>query len=88
MNSAAYDHALVRQFMALFPTSPMTVLLGGYFSYIGVPMSDEEDKPLVVLEDDSFDTIIVSVILSNSHRYILRYFPECVLRHSQLLHFN
>lgn len=53
----------MKQFMALFPTSPMTLLLGGYFSYIGVPMSDEDDKPLVALEDDCFDTVVVSMIL-------------------------
>lgn len=57
-NIAAYDRALMRQFMALFSTSPIALLLGGYFSYIGVPIADEEGKPLIVLEDDPFDTII------------------------------
>lgn len=64
VTSAAYDRALMRQFMALFSTSPIALLLGGYFSYIGVPIADEEGKPLIVLEDDPFDTIIVSTILS------------------------
>jgi hypothetical protein len=41
----------------------MTILLGGYFSYIEVSLSDEDGKPLVALGDDSFDTIIVSMNL-------------------------
>jgi hypothetical protein len=64
--SAAYDYGLMRQFMALFPMSPMALLLGGYFSYIGVPISNEEDHPLV-LEDDLLEAMNVRIILRESY---------------------
>jgi len=88
VNSAAYDHALMKQFMALFPTSPIALLLAGYFSYIGAPMLNEEDKPLIFLEDTSFDTIIVGMILDNLSSVYLISFPERFLRYSQLHHDN
>lgn len=62
INSATYDRGLLKQFIVFFPTSPIALLLGGYFSYIGLSMFDEEE-PLIALEDDPFDTIIVGMIL-------------------------
>jgi hypothetical protein len=70
--------------MVLFPTSPTALVLRGYFSYIGVSIFDEEEKPLIVLEDDPFDTIIVGVIFCKLLSVYLTSLSECFLRYSQL----
>ena len=72
-NSAAYDYSLIKQFITLFPTSPMALFLGGYFSYRGVPMFDEKEKLLSVPRDDAFDTMIVSMIFGKFRLMCLTY---------------
>ena len=51
----------------------MALLLGGYFLYVGAFMSDEDGKPLIPLEGDSFDIITVSM---NEPRCILMSIPH------------
>lgn len=63
---AAYEHSLIKQFITLFPVSPLASLLKGYYEYIGEPISeDQEDINLPELhsDDDPFDVILVSGIL-------------------------
>ncbi|KAF8070280.1 TPR-like protein [Lyophyllum atratum] len=60
---AGYDHRVVNQFIELFPSSPATSLLKGYFAYMNITISkqeDEDEAPAVVvgMEEDPFDTIL------------------------------
>ena len=54
----------MKQFLALFPSSPVASLLKGYFAYFGIALvSEEEDhqesSDLMEEEEDPFDTILV-----------------------------
>ncbi|KAG6857271.1 hypothetical protein H0H87_007104 [Tephrocybe sp. NHM501043] len=64
---AGYDHRLVGQFIELFPSSSTSSLLKGYFAYMDIQLSNEEDRsedeetPAAKLdEEDPFDTILNS----------------------------
>ncbi|KAG6908388.1 hypothetical protein DXG01_004817 [Tephrocybe rancida] len=41
---AGYDHGHVRTFIELFPSSPTSSLLKGYFSYMNIPLSDGDEE--------------------------------------------
>ncbi|KAG6862290.1 hypothetical protein C0995_015987 [Termitomyces sp. Mi166 len=61
--AAEYDRELVKQFIEIFPSSPVSSLLKGYFLYMNIPLSDAEDDvedvPVTKLEEeDPFDTIL------------------------------
>lgn len=63
---ADYDNALVKQFITLFPISPMASLLRGYYAYLGISIfegEDDEDQVEPLPDDDPFDTILVSIII-------------------------
>ncbi|KAF5386053.1 hypothetical protein D9615_002427 [Tricholomella constricta] len=62
---AGYDHRIVGQFIHLFPSSPASSLLKGYFTYMNIPIleddnEDEVEAPqkLTEAEEDPFDTIL------------------------------
>ncbi|TFY67241.1 hypothetical protein EVJ58_g1753 [Rhodofomes roseus] len=38
-----YDFAIMRQFVQLFPQAAHTSLIKGYFGYMGIPLTDNED---------------------------------------------
>lgn len=59
---ADYDQELLKTFMRIFSTSPLTALLRGYFAYMGIPLSDDEDedqKAPPAAEEDPYDMILV-----------------------------
>jgi superkiller protein 3 len=68
MSADAYEHSLMRQFIMLFPASPMASLLRGYYNYMGVSISEDEDEddPTGLPDDDPFDTILVSMVSKKS----------------------
>ncbi|KAJ7497133.1 TPR-like protein [Mycena latifolia] len=59
-----YDVPLLRQFMGLFPSTPLTSLLKAYFLYMNIPLAEDEDgedespKPAVEETGDPFDSIL------------------------------
>ncbi|KAH0589327.1 hypothetical protein H2248_005088 [Termitomyces sp. 'cryptogamus'] len=60
---AEYDHELVKQFIEIFPSSPVSSLLKGYFLYMNISYSDAENNGEDVSipkshEEDPFDTIL------------------------------
>ena len=59
----------MKQFLALFPSSPVAALLKGYFTYFDIPLvseeeDDQESSDLMEEDEDPFDTILVR---SNPH---------------------
>lgn len=57
-----YDFGLLRQFIGLFPRSPLMKLVRAYFEYMGVPLSEDEDEdvpaPLASDEADYIDIMM------------------------------
>ena len=39
-----YDFGLLRQYIALFPRSPLAKLLHAYFEYIGIVLTEEDEE--------------------------------------------
>ncbi|KAJ6593707.1 TPR-like protein [Mycena capillaripes] len=63
IDSDRYDLPLLRQFMDLFPTLPLTSLLTAYFLYMDIPLVEDEDaeetpKPPIEQNGDPFDTML------------------------------
>jgi hypothetical protein len=63
--SEGYDYPTLRQFMKLFPSSSMTCLLEGYFSYMAIPQSSTEasensEEQETRSQEDALDMILVS----------------------------
>ncbi|KAJ7251764.1 TPR-like protein [Mycena haematopus] len=63
IDGETYNLPLLRQFMELFPSLPLTSLLTAYFLYMDIPLvveSDEDDtpKPPVEQTGDPFDTML------------------------------
>ncbi|EIN11575.1 superkiller protein 3 SKI3 [Punctularia strigosozonata HHB-11173 SS5] len=57
----AYDFALFRRFMCIFPSSDLTKLLQGFFAYAQIPPREEGDDEAVdeqPPEEDPYDTIL------------------------------
>ncbi|PIL34098.1 hypothetical protein GSI_03809 [Ganoderma sinense ZZ0214-1] len=50
-----YDFNLLRQFIGLFPRSPLMKLVRAYFEYMSVPLSEDEDEdvPTPLAEDEA-----------------------------------
>lgn len=64
MDVEDYDYSVLRRYANLFPSSPMTTLIKGYFGYNGIPFveKDEEeadDEPPADDDEDYAGTIIV-----------------------------
>ena len=64
-----YDLSILRRFVTIFPSSPITSLLKGYFQYMDIPLEEEtsesedegKSKPKMVLEEDPLDLVLVSI---------------------------
>ncbi|KAJ4000018.1 TPR-like protein [Lentinula boryana] len=63
-NIDGYDYALLQEFIALFPSHPLTGLLKGYFIYKQIPISDDaEDLDTAPQDMDvGYDMILVNSI--------------------------
>lgn len=64
-STAEYDREIVKQFVEIFPSSPVSASLKGYFSYMNISLFDVDDNAEDVLlskpeEEDPFDMILVS----------------------------
>lgn len=48
--------------MELFPKSPLALMLGGYFAYIGAAIGDEDSSEdlIMTVEGDPYDIILAS----------------------------
>ncbi|KAG6878535.1 hypothetical protein C0993_004433 [Termitomyces sp. T159_Od127] len=60
---AEYDREIVRQFIDIFPSSPVSSSLKGYFLYMNISLSDAEDDdedvpPSKPEDEDPFDMIL------------------------------
>ncbi|KAF9071064.1 TPR-like protein [Rhodocollybia butyracea] len=53
-----YDYALLQEFMELFPSHSLTALLTGYFIYMHIPMSDEDQDSVVEDSEVGYDMIL------------------------------
>ncbi|KAF7375997.1 Antiviral protein [Mycena sanguinolenta] len=63
IDGETYNLPLLRQFMELFPSLPLTSLLKAYFLYMDIPLvevDDEDDTPSAPVEQtgDPFDTML------------------------------
>ncbi|KAF9456626.1 TPR-like protein [Collybia nuda] len=59
----AYDYSIIKQFVKLFPVSPMTSLLKGYFNYVGESILEDEGEgnlPEQLSDDGPFDMVLNS----------------------------
>ena len=78
-----YDFNLLRQFIGLFPRSPLTKLMRAYFEYMGVPLSEDEDgvvpAPLAEDEADYIDIMMVSCAFIYSCPSLIQWITGCVL---------
>jgi hypothetical protein len=57
-----YNFTNLQKFVTLFPVSALSKMLRGYFNYMSVPISDEDD-PDPDREEDPFDAMLVSYLL-------------------------
>jgi len=54
-----YDFDILRQYVNLFPEQPLARLISTYLAYLGVPLSDEDEKPTPTASlDDVFRAIL------------------------------
>jgi len=59
-----YDFDVLRQYVKLFPEQVLARLISTYLAYLGVPLSDEDEKPAPTASlDDVFSTISVRFVL-------------------------
>jgi hypothetical protein len=59
-----YDFDILRQYVKLFPEQVLARLISTYLAYLGVPLSDEDEKPTPTVSlDDVFSTILVRFVL-------------------------
>jgi superkiller protein 3 len=59
-----YDFDILRQYVKLFPEQALAILISTYFSYLAVPLSDEDEKPTPAASlDDVFSAILVRFVL-------------------------
>ena len=63
-NLADYDFGLLRQFIELFPASPMAQLLQAYFLYIGLPWHEEDTEQTATqnVAEDDLDRIDIMMV--------------------------
>lgn len=65
-----YDTRQIRQLITLFPSLPIAIVWKGYFALIGVPLWDDDDeeeeeqKLFSINDEDPFDAILVSWLIS------------------------
>jgi superkiller protein 3 len=61
-----YDFDVLGQYVKLFPEHPLSRLISTYLAYLGVLLSDEDEKPKPTASlDDVFSAISVRFILLN-----------------------
>jgi hypothetical protein len=59
-----YGFDVLRQYLKLFPDQALAKLIHTYLTYLAVPLSDEEEKPLLTVSlDDVFKVITVRFLL-------------------------
>jgi superkiller protein 3 len=59
-----YDFDILRQYIKLFPEQALARLIFTYLAYLGVPLSDEDEKPTPTASlDDVFSAISVRFVL-------------------------
>jgi hypothetical protein len=59
-----YDFDILRQYVKLFPEQALAKLVSTYLTYLGVPFSDEDEKPTPTASlDDVFGAISVRCVL-------------------------
>ena len=59
-----YDFDILRQYVKLFPEQVLARLISTYLASLGVPLSDEAEKPTPTASlDDVFSTISVRFVL-------------------------
>jgi superkiller protein 3 len=66
---AGYDRDHLREYIRLFPDSPLASMWKGYFAYVEVPLWDDDDKEAPALSplDDPVDIVMVSLTFFRSH---------------------
>lgn len=65
-----YGYDVLRQFIELFPNTPMACLIKGYLLHFGFDLSSEEkeeDSHYLAEEVDGLDLLLVIFVCSSSH---------------------
>ena len=60
VNEAGYNRDHVQEYIRLFPDSPLALMWKGYFSYVGVPLWNDDDNEAPAV-DDPVEIVMVSL---------------------------
>ncbi|KAG6820878.1 hypothetical protein H0H93_010222 [Arthromyces matolae] len=86
-NVSGYDRELVKSYIMMFPSSPISTLLKGYFLYKNIPLSkaqDDSDNESIkeTEKEDPFDTILEAYTIIPSSNIGNRVLSEvCISEH-------